>query len=55
MGNDDGYDFAPDDNWLNADLYDRIKNEVDAWPDWKKQAFNVISRSEPKGGSHEHR
>lgn len=34
--------FPDSGTWLNKETYDKIKEEVDAWPDWKKQAYSFL-------------
>lgn len=28
-------------SWLNEETYQRIKREVDGWPEWKKKVYDV--------------
>lgn len=27
-------------NWINKETYQRITQEMEMWPDWKKKVFN---------------
>ena len=28
-------------DWLDYELVEEIRKEIDAWPDWKKEAYDV--------------
>ena len=28
--------------WLNRETYEKVKAEVDSWPDWKKEAYGMM-------------
>lgn len=32
-------------DWFSRETYESIKAEIDAWPDWKKQAYGVLEHN----------